>query len=65
MIEQLQLLCMVTWDGNLISKTHRDELVRAGLAQRLEGYNFITVKGLRYLIDLGLLPKTLKGDVKA
>ena len=65
MIEQLQLLCMLTWDGNLISKQHRDELVRAGLAQRFEGgYNLITAKGVQYLYDLSLLPKKLAGSVK-
>jgi len=64
MIEQLQCLCMLTWDGNLISKSHRDELVKAGLAQRFEGgYNLITAKGVQYLYDLRLLPKKLSGSV--
>jgi len=65
MIEQLQCLCMLTWDGNLISKHHRDELVKAGLAQRFEGgYNLITPKGVQYLSDLRLLPKRLSGSVQ-
>lgn len=57
MIEQLQQLCTVTWDGNLIAKSYRDELVKAKLAARFAGYNFITPKGLTYLIELRLLPK--------
>jgi hypothetical protein len=65
MIEQLQLLCMLTWDGNLISKSYRDDLVKAGLAQRFEGgFNLITAKGVQYLFDLGLLPKKLAGSVR-
>lgn len=65
MIEQLQQLCMVTWDGNLISKDFRNQLTNSGLAQRFEdGYNLITPKGLQYLIDLKLLPKRLSGDVR-
>lgn len=65
MIEQLQCLCMLTWDGNLISKGSRDDLVKAGLAQRFEGgFNLITAKGVQYLYDLGLLPKKLSGSVR-
>ncbi len=65
MIEQLQLLCMLTWDGNLISKSDRDKLVNAGLAQRFDGgFNLITAKGVQYLYDLGLLPKKLSGSVR-
>jgi hypothetical protein len=65
MIEQLQLLCMLTWDGNLISKIDRDRLVQSGLVQRFEGgLNLITAKGVQYLYDLGLLPKRLNGAVK-
>jgi hypothetical protein len=66
MIEQLQNLCLLTWDGNLISKSDRDELVKAGLACRIEGgYNLITQKGIQYLRDLRLLPKRLSGSVAA
>ena len=56
---------MLTWDGNLISKYDRDNLVKAGLAQRFEGgFNLITAKGVQYLFDLGLLPKKLSGSIK-
>ncbi len=55
-IEQLFLLFKgATWDGDLISKLHRDELVKAGLAERKRGYNFITGKGIEYLLDLGIV----------
>lgn len=65
MIEQLQMLCMLTWDGNLISKGHRDELVKTGLVQRFDGgFNLITAKGVQYLCDLRLLPRKLSGAVK-
>ena len=52
MLEQLKQLLTVTWDGNLISKKYRDDLVESGLAERQSGYNFLTAKGVKYLIDL-------------
>ena len=56
-IEQLlQLFNGTTWDGNLISKRDRDGLVQSGFAVRARGgYNLITVKGVEYLLDLGLI----------
>lgn len=51
MVEQLKQLLRVTWDGNLISKRDRDELVKLGYVDRTEGYNFITKKGIQYLIN--------------
>jgi hypothetical protein len=55
MIEQLKQLITATWDGNLMSKQYRDDLVKSGLAQRAFGYNWITEKGLEYLVNLRLL----------
>jgi predicted transcriptional regulator len=56
MLEQLTQLKTVTWDGNLISKDYRDQLVKAGLAERTNGgWNFITAKGVEYLFNLGVL----------
>lgn len=43
------------WDGNLISKRDRDELVKAGLVVKSHGWNIITPKGVTYLNELGLL----------
>lgn len=54
-IEQLVQLKAVTWDGHLISKDARDELLRAGLAARAFGWNWITDRGVEYLVNLGLL----------
>ncbi len=55
MIEQLIQLKQITWDGNLISKQYRDELVKSGLVQRAYGYNFLTEKGVEYLTNLKFL----------
>lgn len=55
-LEQLTELSKgVVWDGNLISKYARDDLVNSGLAERVNGWNLITAKGVQYLIDLGFL----------
>lgn len=37
------------WDGYLISKKDRDKLVELGLAERMQGFNTITLKGREYL----------------
>ena len=55
-IEQLQQLISITWDGDLISKTDRDLLVKLGYAEREGGYNFISSKGVKLLVDMGYLP---------
>lgn len=55
MIDQLMQLTITTWDGNLISKSFRDSLVKAGLAQRHMGYTWLTEKGVEYLVNLGML----------
>lgn len=54
-IEQLKLLITATWDGDLISKDARDHLVKVGLVQRAYGYNWLTEKGIEYLVNLRLL----------
>lgn len=56
MIEQLQQLCTLTWDGNLLSKHYRDKLVDADYARKINGYNLITENGIIVLANLGLLP---------
>ena len=45
-LAQLKQLVTVTWDGNLLSKDARDELVRRGLAQRWNGWNWLTQDGV-------------------
>ena len=55
-IEQLlQLSTGHVWDGNLISKHDRDELVKAGLVARCEGWNFLTTEGIKYVVNLNML----------
>ncbi|MBX3580085.1 MAG: hypothetical protein KF723_23015 [Rhizobiaceae bacterium] len=43
-----------TWDGDLISKDERSELVDAGMAWRWNGWNFLTEFGVRAAIAGGL-----------
>lgn len=54
-LEALWQLRMTVWDGYVISKTTRDELVRMGLAERLNGWQFITREGMAVLDTYGLL----------
>lgn len=56
-IEQLmQLFGGAKWDGDLICKDHRKQLVKSGLAVQAEGgFNLITPKGVKYLSELGLI----------
>ena len=55
LLEALAQLLTATWDGNLMSKDARDRLVKCGLAQRHLGYNWVTIKGVQYLVDFGAL----------
>lgn len=43
-----------TWDGNVPSKSGRDELVQMGLAERGEGWQWLTPAGMRVALDSGL-----------
>jgi predicted transcriptional regulator len=53
MIAQLQQLTSLTWDGDLIGKSYRDELVKSGYAQRFNGgWNIITAEGVKLLSNL-------------
>lgn len=54
-IESLLQLTRLTWDGDIISKSDRDFLIRSGLAQRNNGYSMVTPKGIQYLVDLNLI----------
>ncbi len=42
-----------TWDGNLISKSDRDELVDADLCERWQGWNYLTLDGLKAAVSGG------------
>ena len=55
-IAQLEQLTHLTWDGDLLSKSDRTELVKSGLAQQFNnGWNLITEKGIEYLQNLGFI----------
>jgi hypothetical protein len=55
-IEQLKQCLAITWDGNLMSKHHRDVLVNMGaIARTPDGGNIITPLGVQWLKDLGSL----------
>lgn len=56
LIEQLVALTTATWDGDLISKTARSELVRRGLAARGgNGFTVITPAGLDFLSGIKII----------
>lgn len=55
-LEQLLQCTQIVWDGDLISKAHRNWLVDADLVVKMPGgFNIVTSKGLQYLIDLKLI----------
>lgn len=41
------------WDGHVVSKVGRGELVAAGYAERFNGWQQLTIKGLALAIDEG------------
>lgn len=43
-----------TWDGNIISKAGRDDLIAVGFADRRNGWAFLTGLGVEYAIASGL-----------
>ena len=53
--EQLLQLLRIVWDGDLISKSDRDILVKMGFVERSCGFQIITGAGIRYLNDNGLI----------
>src|SRR6186713_1347648 len=59
LIEALNQLKTITWDGDLINKYKRDLLGEKGLASRTkDGWNFITCEGIDVLVkEDGLWPK--------
>lgn len=54
-IEQLRQLKTITWDGDVIDSASRDDLVKHHLVRRECGWNYLTSKGIRCLVTLGLL----------
>lgn len=43
-----------TWDGNLVSKDERDRMVDAGLADRWNGWNYLTQEGVEAAVAGGM-----------
>jgi len=43
-----------TWDGNLVSKSERGALVEAGLADRWDGWNYLTQEGVEAAVAGGM-----------
>ena len=42
-----------TWDGDIVSKQARNEVILMGLAERQEGYTQLTHEGLRHALIAG------------
>jgi hypothetical protein len=40
-----------TWDGNIVSKSSRDQLFDLKLATRVEGWSFLTAAGMRLALQ--------------
>lgn len=53
-----------TWDGNICDKSGRAELVKTGLAFRLEGFTALTEDGLRTAIEWKNLDPTSRWSRK-
>ena len=56
---ELHQLCQLihgpVWDGNLMSKSARDDLVKSGLVLRVAGWNVLSVEGVKTLYNIGFL----------
>lgn len=53
--EQLMQLLRIVWDGDLLCKSDRDELVKMGFVERALGFQIITTKGIEYLVTNGFI----------
>jgi hypothetical protein len=54
LIDQLKQLKTITWDGDLISKSHRDWLVDRGYVDRSDGFNYLNESGVKLIKTLFL-----------
>lgn len=50
-----QIVARPVWDGDLVSKTERDRLVKVGVVFRKDGYNCLSALGVQVAVALGLL----------
>jgi hypothetical protein len=46
-----------TWDGNVPSKNGRDELVRLGYVERWNGWQWLTLAGIKFAVEVMLLDR--------
>lgn len=46
-----------TWDGDVPSKSGRDEIVELGYAERWNGWQFLTAAGVKFAIESMLLER--------
>lgn len=54
-LETLIQCLRIVWDGDLVSKSDRDDFVNKGLIIRSNGYNVISAKGIEYLEQLNII----------
>ena len=54
-IETLTQCLQITHDGDLISKSDRDEYVKKNLITRSNGFNIVSETGIKYLNELGII----------
>ena len=54
-LETLIQCLRIVWDGDLCSKSYRDDFANKGLIVRSNGYNIISAKGIEYLEQLGII----------
>jgi hypothetical protein len=52
-LEVLRQCRMTIWDGNVVSKSARNELLRKGLIDKWNGWQVITREGMAVLDTLG------------
>jgi len=60
-IDQLSQLQIPTWDGNVLSKSTRNNLWQKGLIDRWNGYQIVNIYGFAVLETLGLIRKEFRG----
>lgn len=54
-LETLIQCMQITFDGDLISKSDRNDYFKKGLIAKSYGFNIITKKGIKYLDELGII----------
>lgn len=54
-----------TWDGNIVSKPGRAELVALQLAKQESGFSFLTAEGVQVAVEWEHSPEDLKDDFRA